>query len=252
MIRSSSDAEILSNIKLSDILKNRTLTACFKVFLQSEYSGGNLMFWLKCEEYSTLPDEKRNEEAKNIFNKYISSESIDQVNVSYVTLRKISNALMNEDTPSSNLFHHAQKSMYLIMENDSMPRFLQTKFSKVVIKETRRAHLHSRISRFRKECRGRLRALLLPVLIQKQSSIKPIVKSHWIQLSLTGTKEFVFQKLWEEIFTLTLMKQQYSIFLEMIEHCWSNNWNNCYITRLSHIIASSLHTTFKNLLFWYC
>ena len=56
---------------------------------------------------------------------------------------------MQEDAPQRNIFHQAQKDIYLIMENDSMQRFLQSDMSKVVIKHFRRSTLFSRIKRFR-------------------------------------------------------------------------------------------------------
>ena len=71
----------MSNIKLSDILKSKKMTFAFKKFLETEYSDGNLEFWIKCESFKEMTDEKRWEEARTIFNKYISSTSMHQVNI---------------------------------------------------------------------------------------------------------------------------------------------------------------------------
>ena len=60
--------------------------------------------------------------------------------MSYATQNTISLALSQEEVPDRNIFHRAQKSIYSIMENDSMPRFLQSDMSKVVIKEPRQSN----------------------------------------------------------------------------------------------------------------
>ena len=78
--RNLSDSELLSNVRLSDILESKKMTTAFKQFLQSEYSDGNLEFWMRCEKFKEMCDEKRAEEARLIFNKYISSTSMHQVN----------------------------------------------------------------------------------------------------------------------------------------------------------------------------
>ena len=68
-----------------------------------------------------------------------------QISLSYQIQNMISLALMQEEVPNCNLFNRAQKSIYSIMENDSMPRFLQSKMSKAVIKQSRRSTFCSSI-----------------------------------------------------------------------------------------------------------
>ena len=74
-----SNSELLSKVRLSDILENKKMTAAFKQFLETEYSDGNLEFWTKCESFKEMPDEKRGQEARSIFNKYLLSTSMHQV-----------------------------------------------------------------------------------------------------------------------------------------------------------------------------
>merc|ERR1712183_973147 len=45
---------------------------------------------------------------------------------------------MQDDVPSRTIFVRAQKSIYLLMENDSLPRFLLTAAGEAVIKQLKR------------------------------------------------------------------------------------------------------------------
>jgi len=169
----SSDAEILSSVKLSDIISNKSLRAAFKEFLESEYSAGNLEFWQQCEGFKAIEDDhKRTAKAKAIYNKYLSPDSVNQINIPYQIRNTIHVKIQSGRTPEPSLFRTAQKNIHYMMENDSMSRFVKNaKYTKLIVKHARRAafrNLFFNISQARPETQEQFRDSLR--LAAKRSS----------------------------------------------------------------------------------
>ena len=85
-----------------DIIGSQACTRYFKEYCARLYCAENLFFWMDAENYSNVPgNDYRRSTAMRIFKKYISTEAKQQINISDIILRDISNGLHNAD---KNLF----------------------------------------------------------------------------------------------------------------------------------------------------
>lgn len=97
----------------------------FREFLKSEFSDENIDFWLACEDYKKSEADNLHSKAEKIFKEFVQSDAIKQVNIDH-HIRKSTAEKAQEPTPSS--FDEAQKIVYILMERDSYPRFLKSRF----------------------------------------------------------------------------------------------------------------------------
>ncbi|KAK2908212.1 hypothetical protein Q8A73_009285 [Channa argus] len=96
----------------------------FRTFLQSEYSEENIDFWLACEDFkSTNSPADLRRKAEAIYQEFIQPTACREINVDHHIREKIRKSL---EKPSLSCFDEAQKHVYLLMESDSCPRFLQS------------------------------------------------------------------------------------------------------------------------------
>ncbi|XP_029004498.1 regulator of G-protein signaling 16 isoform X2 [Betta splendens] len=112
------------DLHLNKLLKKKKYLAAFRTFLQSEYSDENLEFWLACEDFkATSSAEKLRCRAEAIYQEFIQPTARREINVDCHIREKIRKSLAK---PSRSCFDEAQKHVYLLMESDSCPRFLQS------------------------------------------------------------------------------------------------------------------------------
>ncbi|KAJ6656220.1 hypothetical protein lerEdw1_004010 [Lerista edwardsae] len=97
----------------------------FREFLKSEFSDENIEFWLACEDYKKTEANHLHSKAEKIYKEFVQCDATKQVNIDYHT-RKSTAKKAQEPTPSS--FDDAQKIVYVLMERDSYPRFLKSRF----------------------------------------------------------------------------------------------------------------------------
>ncbi|XP_035509680.1 regulator of G-protein signaling 21 [Morone saxatilis] len=109
---------------LEKLLQDKKYLAAFHAFLQSEFSEENIEFWLACEDYksTTSPDDFR-WKAEEIYQEFIQPTACREINVDHHIREKIKKSL---EEPSLSCFEEAQKHVYMLMERDSCPRFLQS------------------------------------------------------------------------------------------------------------------------------
>ncbi|XP_029988656.1 regulator of G-protein signaling 21 [Sphaeramia orbicularis] len=109
---------------LEKLLRDKKYLAAFRAFLQSEFSEENIEFWLACEDFrvTVSPDDLR-WKAEKIYQEFIQPTACSEVNVDHHIKEKIKKSL---EKPSLSCFDEAQKHVYLLMERDSCPRFLQS------------------------------------------------------------------------------------------------------------------------------
>ncbi|XP_037536718.1 regulator of G-protein signaling 3 [Nematolebias whitei] len=111
---------------LEALLTNQYGVAVFRHFLRSEFSEENLDFWLAVETFkSTRPFSKMAAKAEKIFNEFISSNAVRQVNVDSFVRESTNQSLRFEVNPAS--FQLAQDQIFTLMETDSYPRFLRSR-----------------------------------------------------------------------------------------------------------------------------
>uniref|UniRef100_A0A3Q2CMG2 Regulator of G protein signaling 2 n=1 Tax=Cyprinodon variegatus TaxID=28743 RepID=A0A3Q2CMG2_CYPVA len=96
----------------------------FRDFLKTEFCEENLDFWLACKEYQTCDSqERRTQMAARIYDEFIRNNSPKQVNLDFHTKETIRQSL---EKPSLSCFRVAEKKIYILMENCSFPRFIET------------------------------------------------------------------------------------------------------------------------------
>ncbi|XP_069497445.1 regulator of G-protein signaling 1 [Ambystoma mexicanum] len=109
---------------LERLLDCHTGRAAFHVFLKSEYSDENLDFWLACEDYKKdSSSETMQGAAERIYKEFIQADARRQVNLDYHTRQSVAQKV-REATASC--FDEAQRTVYVLMERDSYPRFLKS------------------------------------------------------------------------------------------------------------------------------
>ncbi|XP_075456983.1 regulator of G-protein signaling 14 isoform X2 [Ascaphus truei] len=97
----------------------------FTEFLKKEYSAENIFFWKACEKFQYIPadySEQLSQEARRIYNEYLSSTSLCPVNVDR-------QALITEEmlgTPSNDMFRVQQLQIFNLMKFDSYARFVKS------------------------------------------------------------------------------------------------------------------------------
>nr|XP_060627611.1 regulator of G-protein signaling 1 [Anolis sagrei ordinatus] len=97
----------------------------FREFLKSEFSDENIEFWLACEDYKKTQADHLHSKAEKIYKEFVQSNAIKQVNIDFHTRKDIAKEAQ-DPTPSS--FNEAQRLVFVLMERDSYPRFLKSRF----------------------------------------------------------------------------------------------------------------------------
>ncbi|KAF7241364.1 Regulator of G-protein signaling 5 [Varanus komodoensis] len=117
---------------LEKLLQNPYGLASFQSFLRSEFSEENIEFWIACEDYKkTKLPAKMAEKAKKIYEEFIQSEAPKEVNIDHFTK---SVTLKNLVEPSVSTFDLAQKRVFMLMEKDSLPRFVRSSIFQELVK----------------------------------------------------------------------------------------------------------------------
>ncbi|XP_061681742.1 regulator of G-protein signaling 21-like [Syngnathoides biaculeatus] len=109
---------------LKDLLQNKVYLAAFHSYLQSEFSDENIEFWLICENFrATASQENLQPKARRIYKEFIRPSARKEINVDHYIREEIKKSL---EKPGTRCFDEAQRHVYLLMERDSCPRFLQS------------------------------------------------------------------------------------------------------------------------------
>ncbi|OXB56472.1 hypothetical protein ASZ78_013404 [Callipepla squamata] len=96
----------------------------FREFLKSEFSEENIEFWLACEDYKRTKADHLHGKAERIYEEFVQSDAIKQINIDH-QMREATAKRAQEPTHTS--FDEAQRTIYILMERDSYPRFLKSK-----------------------------------------------------------------------------------------------------------------------------
>ncbi|KRG02106.1 regulator of G-protein signaling loco isoform X3 [Drosophila mojavensis] len=96
----------------------------FAEFLKKEFSAENIYFWTACERYRcTESESERVALAREIFNKHLSNNSSDPVNVDSQARNLSDEKLASGDT---DIFAASQKQIFNLMKFDSYQRFIRS------------------------------------------------------------------------------------------------------------------------------
>ncbi|XP_004567417.1 regulator of G-protein signaling 4 [Maylandia zebra] len=108
----------------SHVLNSEVGRTVFTSFLKSEFSEENMDFWMACEDYTKTAPTKLATRAKQIYQKYIGADALNEVNLDAATREK---TRQNVENACPSCFDDAQKMIYTLMEKDSYRRFLKSK-----------------------------------------------------------------------------------------------------------------------------
>ncbi|XP_025899557.1 regulator of G-protein signaling 13 [Nothoprocta perdicaria] len=127
---------ITTKLSLEDILQwsqsfEKLITSkygpmIYQAYLETEHSEENMKFWLACEAYKKITSQrKRISVARKLFTKYIEPQAPNEINIDNPVRKTI---IRNLQEPTESCFDEAQRIIYMHMERDSYPRFLESKF----------------------------------------------------------------------------------------------------------------------------
>ncbi|XDV17263.1 hypothetical protein PO909_023160, partial [Leuciscus waleckii] len=106
------------------LIKSAQGRSHFQQFLKSEFSEENLKFWLICEDLKKETNKTTVEQTvKQIYEDYVSVKSPKEVSLDS-RVREVIHSNMQE--PSSCTFDEAQQQIYVLMQRDSFPRFMNS------------------------------------------------------------------------------------------------------------------------------
>jgi hypothetical protein len=127
----SSSPKVCKPPTLEEVLRQDYSINYFIRFVKKEYSVENVFFWLDVEVFKRL--ERKDDivlQARNIYNKYINTESQLPINLDVEEKREIARIM---DDPEHNIeqitaqfFDNAQQHIFLMMKENSFPRFLKS------------------------------------------------------------------------------------------------------------------------------
>ncbi|XP_074763575.1 regulator of G-protein signaling 13-like [Athene noctua] len=124
-VYSQENPETLKPMDLQLFMKDGSMI--YKTYLKIEHSDENIEFWLACEVYKKITSQrKRISVARKLFTSYIQPQAPNEVNIDSPVRKAI---IRNIQEPTQSCFNEAQRIIYMHMERDSYPRFLQSKFS---------------------------------------------------------------------------------------------------------------------------
>ncbi|XP_012689609.1 regulator of G-protein signaling 8 [Clupea harengus] len=119
------------------LLSDKCGLTAFRTFLKSEFSDENIEFWMACEDYKKIKSPaKLMSKAEKIYKEYIDVQAPREINIDFRTREETKQGLQ-EPTPTS--LNLVQARVYSLMEKDSYPRFLRSKFYQDLLNKT---HLH--------------------------------------------------------------------------------------------------------------
>ncbi len=123
---------------LDQVMADPDLVLVFREFLKDSFSSENLAFIVEIENYKDLWNqgasaEAITERANQIYNKYFSTKSKYELNVSGSLVEELKEKMK---APSTIIFNRVQQSIFKLVETDSFPRFLKSEEFKKVAEGT--------------------------------------------------------------------------------------------------------------------
>nr|XP_042696643.1 regulator of G-protein signaling 1 isoform X2 [Chrysemys picta bellii] len=108
---------------LEKLLDSQSGQVAFREFLKSEFSEENIEFWLACEDYKKTKSDHLQDKAEKIYEEFVQIDAAKQINIDYHTRKATAKKAQD---PTFTSFDEAQKTVYVLMERDSYPRFLKS------------------------------------------------------------------------------------------------------------------------------
>ena len=109
-------------LNFNDLIDDPIGVELFRLFLRTEYSEENILFYLACEELKRCHFRVASK-VKKIFRTFIEVDSPYELNLDFEEKAQIERDMK---IPSRTVFDVAQKKIRCLMANDSYPRFLKS------------------------------------------------------------------------------------------------------------------------------
>ncbi|KAL3861372.1 hypothetical protein ACJMK2_007408 [Sinanodonta woodiana] len=118
-------------VNIDKLLQDISGLCVFTEFLKKEFSEENIIFWTEVEKYKQITcQDMRNVQAKEIFDKHLSVDASEPVNIDSVARKQVDSQL---DIPTPQIFDVAQHQIYRLMKQDSYTRFLKSELYKTCL-----------------------------------------------------------------------------------------------------------------------
>ncbi|KAL8624384.1 hypothetical protein ACOMHN_012784 [Nucella lapillus] len=108
----------------------------FTKFLDKEFSGENLKFWLACQELKGLPMREVNKKVHEMFSEFLAPGAHNPVNVDCQIMELVRRRM--ENNPTRFCFEEAQDHIFKLMKSDSYSRYLRSDQFKEYLSGTRK------------------------------------------------------------------------------------------------------------------
>lgn len=106
-----------------ELLKDEQGRDQLKKFLDKEFSGENLLFWLACQKLKLEPVKNVRQTVERIYNDFLCPDSPHAINIDS-KCQEIT--LKNMENPDRFCYEKAQEHIYHLMKNDSYARFIKS------------------------------------------------------------------------------------------------------------------------------
>ncbi|KAL5008780.1 hypothetical protein ScPMuIL_014361 [Solemya velum] len=113
----------------------------FSKFLDKEFSGENLKFWLACNELKYLPMREVQSKVQEIFTEFLAPGAHNPVNVDSRIAELVRKRV--ENNPTRHCFEEAQDHIFKLMKSDSYSRYLRSDMYKEFLSGTRKKQTRS-------------------------------------------------------------------------------------------------------------
>jgi len=115
------------------LMSNSIGKTIFGMFLKSEYSCENLMFWNACNILKDVQDEDEfQENVEIVFKTFLEPSSLHEVSLDFKVKEKLDKD--RGETAPRTIFDEAQIKIYSLMHRDSFPRFLLSETYRQLVK----------------------------------------------------------------------------------------------------------------------
>ncbi|KAL3874180.1 hypothetical protein ACJMK2_037227 [Sinanodonta woodiana] len=111
----------------------------FSKFLDKEFSGENLKFWLACQELKGVSQSQIYEKVHAIFQEFLAPGAHNPVNVDSRITELVRKRV--EESPNRYCFEEAQDHIFNLMKSDSYSRYLRSDMYKEFLSGTRKKFL---------------------------------------------------------------------------------------------------------------
>uniref|UniRef100_A0A2A4JI50 RGS domain-containing protein n=1 Tax=Heliothis virescens TaxID=7102 RepID=A0A2A4JI50_HELVI len=117
------------SFSLRELLQDPAGRDHFAKFLNKEFSGENLKFWLAVQDLKALPIRRVSTRAKEIWKEYLAADAPSPINIDAAS-RELTRQKVESGTADRYCFDQAQAHVYHLMKSDSYSRYLRSEMYK--------------------------------------------------------------------------------------------------------------------------